>query len=180
MPYKLELSQPVRLHILDHCYKTGRTPNLSDLMQHFSISRERVIEVLDELERQHDIVRVRGTQNLLMAFPYSNVPTIHHVIVRVRGTQNLLMAFPYSNVPTIHHVTYSGGHTAYTVCGLDALGLSYMFPDDEALICSCCPHCGEPFEVRCKDRQVVAQSHSELRIHVGLPFREWFHNWEMA
>ena len=155
LSYELELSQPVRLHILDHCYKTGRTPSLSDLMRHFGISRERVIEVLDELEGQHDIVRVRGTQNLLMAFPFSNVPTIHHV-------------------------TYNGGHTAYAVCGLDAMGLSYMFPDDEALICSCCPHCGEPFEVRCKDRQVVAQSHPELRIHVGLPFREWFHNWEMA
>ena len=155
MPYRLEHSQAIRLFIMNRCHETGRTPSLTEVMQHFGLSREAVIEVYEELEAEHDVVRVPDTQNLLMAFPFSNAPTIHHV-------------------------TYARGHRAYTVCGLDALGLSYMFPDDEAVIHSSCPHCGEAYEVRCQGRQIVSQSHPDLRIHVGLPFQEWFTNWVLT
>jgi hypothetical protein len=55
----------------------------------------------------------------------------------------ITVAYPFSGLPTAHRVRFPGGHQAYAMCALDALGIAPMF-NRSIKIASRDPESGEP------------------------------------
>jgi hypothetical protein len=73
-----------------------------------------------------------------------------HALV-LDGAGDILMANPFSAVPTRHRVD-AGGKEWFANCAWDAVGVCAALGADGD-IASSCPHCGEPIEVGIRDHE---------------------------
>lgn len=92
-----------------------------------------------------------------------------HAIVLREGTTELLMANPFSAVPTAYRVL-AGGRWWYANCAWDAFGICAALHVD-GRINSSCPDCGESIAVEVRDRQAEA---SALIFHCLVPAAQWW------
>ncbi|MBI5206877.1 MAG: hypothetical protein HY934_03710 [Candidatus Firestonebacteria bacterium] len=143
-----EFIKKVRKFILECLFNTGRAPNLKKIMNNFELSKNEVIQILNKLEEKRHIKRVPGTQNILMALPFSNVTTAHEI-------------------------SLSNGKKFFCNGAIDSLGISFIFPEQEVSISSYCHHCGEPFEITLKEGNIIIQKPEELFVHLTTPAYHW-------
>ncbi|MFP5109664.1 alkylmercury lyase family protein [Neobacillus sp. C211] len=80
-----------------------------------------------------------------------------------QNSGDVMVAYPFSGVPTPHRVTVAGKSPAYSMCAIDALGIPSMFAD--AVIESECAFCGEKITIEVKNNVPVAQPNTVV---VGL------------
>jgi len=69
------MAKPVRKFIFDYFLGNSRAPVLEEVMQRFHLARCDAHDVLEELEAQHHVFRLPGTQRILMANPFSALDT---------------------------------------------------------------------------------------------------------
>ena len=48
-------------------------------------------------------------------------------LVHLGGDGEIVVAYPFSGRPTAHRVRFPGGHEAYAMCAIDAVGIAAMF-----------------------------------------------------
>jgi hypothetical protein len=65
--------------------ETGAAPTIADFQRKFSATRQQSRDFLTQLHDGHAILKLPGADSVLMAWPFSNIPTIHRVKVEGRS-----------------------------------------------------------------------------------------------
>lgn len=92
-----------------------------------------------------------------------------HALVLNEAKTELLMANPFSAVPTAYRVQ-AGGRWWYANCAWDAAGIPAALAVD-GRVESSCPDCGEPYAVEIADRAV---DRPDLLFHCLVPAASWW------
>ena len=82
--------------------------------------------------------------------------------------EEILFAYPVSNLPTNHHVKLNDGREFDSMCAIDAMGSAFVFHQD-VNVESVCPVSGEKIQVSiCNGELKAYQPRSLCAIHVDL------------
>ena len=92
------------------------------------------------------------------------------VIVLRSGTRDVLMAAPFSAVPTRHVVKLTDGRSYYGNCVWDALGVLAMLRADGDVVTSCAD-CEMPLRLAVRDN---ALEPSSTVVHFAVPPAQWW------
>ena len=139
----------VRKYIFDHFFEYTTSPPLEEVMQRFKLTRKEAYESFRELEEDHQIVLVPGTQRILMANPFSAIPTPFRV--------------------------YVGSRRFYANCAWDSVALHVML-EQEARVESFCHHCAEPVELSLSRGEVKSSKTLSPLIFLSTPVSKWYDN----
>jgi len=118
-------------------------------MQRFKLTRKEAFQLFRELEADHHILLVPGTQRILMANPYSAISTPFRV--------------------------YVGNKRFFANCAWDTVSLHVML-ELEARIVSFCHHCAEPIEISLSKGEVESSKPSTPLIFLSTPVSKWYDN----
>lgn len=97
----------------------------------------------------------------------------HHILL-VPGTQRILMANPYSGVTTPFRV-YVGGKRYFSNCAWDTVPMHIMLEMD-ARVESYCHHCAERIDISLRHGKVVSGEPEEPMIFLSIPVSKWYDN----
>ncbi|MDP9284375.1 MAG: alkylmercury lyase family protein [Actinomycetota bacterium] len=92
-----------------------------------------------------------------------------HAVVLDTTTDELRMANPFSAVPTSYRV-HARDRWWYANCAWDAFGILAAL-DEDGVIESSCPDCGEPVEVEVVD---ASPTPDDLLFHCLVPAERWW------
>jgi len=92
-----------------------------------------------------------------------------HALVLAPGGSQILMANPFSGVPTRYRV-HAGGRSWYAPCAWDAFGICAALHAD-GRIETACPECGDPIAV---DVRAERPSDTGLLFHCLVPAEHWW------
>lgn len=138
------LDVAVRSGIYETALATGALPTVAELERRLDRSRDEIRASLERLAEAKAIVLQRESRELLMASPFSAVPT------------------PFA--------VHAAGRLSYGNCIWDALGIPAMLGAD-ARIASSCGCCGEAMELRVAAGSLEP---AEGAIHFAVPARRWW------
>jgi len=138
-----------RKYIFDHFFEYSTAPPLEEVMQRFGLTRKEAFASFKELEDDHQIVLVPGTQRILMANPFSAVSTPFRV-----------------------HI---GGTRYFANCAWDSVALHVML-EKEARVESFCHHCAESIEITLIGGEVKSSKPSAPLIYLSVPVAKWYDN----
>jgi len=139
----------IRKYIFDHFFEYATAPPLEEVMQRFGLTRKEAFAIFRELEEDHQIVLVPGTQRILMANPFSAVSTPFRV--HINGTRY------------------------FANCAWDTIALHVML-EKETLVESFCHHCAESIEIRLVGSEVKSSKPSTPLIYLSMPVAKWYDN----
>ena len=138
---------PVRTFIYQHFAATTRAPHLTDIQDHFALSREETVDLLNDLHAIHALFLDPGTTNIRIANPFSAVPT--PFVVDVNGKRY------------------------WANCAWDSFGVIAALQAAEGAIHATCAQSGAPLYLQIQQGEVVK---STAIIHVLVPFQQWYEN----
>lgn len=124
----------------------GRAPTASEVAGESGSTLEDVLEGWRRLHNQHALVLNPATDEILMANPFSAVPTAYRVHARDRWW--------------------------YANCAWDAFGICAALHADGRIETSC-PDCGDPITVEVRDERPDDES---LLFHCLVPAARWWHD----
>jgi Alkylmercury lyase len=139
----------VRKYIFDHFLERGTAPVLEEVMQSFALTRPEAFSSLQQLEADHHILLVPGTQRILMANPFSAVTTPFRVLV--------------------------GERLYFANCAWDTVSMHVML-DMDAKVESYCHHCAQPIEILLSRGKVRSSRPPEPIIFLSMPVSRWYDN----
>ena len=115
------LLQRARLYVFRHFLEHAVPPVVEQLMSEFNLSRDDTMELLNELADARSIALVKGTDRILMAWPFSAVATPFRVRAR--------------------------GGDYFANCSWDAIAFHTMLGEADVDIDSFCHHCATPIRI---------------------------------
>ena len=136
-----------RKYIFDYFREHSVAPVLEQVMRQFSLGRDDAARVLLELQDAHHIALVKGTQRILMAFPFSAVTTPFRVT--------------------------AGRRTYFANCAWDAVAIHVSLGEDMRVE-SYCHHCAQEVQIRLKDQRVVSATPESPLVYLALPAARWW------
>ena len=140
-----ETDWDIRLQVFEAITASGRAPSTRKLGARIGISSVEARRALRRLHEAHALVLEAGNGEILMAHPFSAVPTDYRVFV---------------------------GRTAYYAnCAWDSLGIPAMLGAD-ARIEARHPLSGELVEYRVERSKLIG-GRNKL-VHFAKPFRKWY------
>jgi hypothetical protein len=139
----------VRLSIFERFVKDSRAPVVEELMTEFSLPREDVTAILDELVAARHIALVPGSARILMAFPFSAIATPFQVTAR--------------------------GQTYFANCAWDAVAFHSMLRE-EVRIDSFCHHCATSITIELQDGRATRVEPKETLVYLALRPTHWWEN----
>ncbi len=142
-----DVTRRVRKYVFDHFEKVGTAPVLEQIMRQFGLDRAQAYQELVALQEAHHIALVKGTQRILMAFPFSGVATPFRVTV--------------------------GGRTYSANCAWDSIAI-HVALRKEARIDSYCHHCAEDVKLHLKDLGVASSTPAHPIVYLALPAARWW------
>ncbi len=125
-------------YLLVYFSRTGHPPSPDAMQRALDFSADAAEQALNLIEERGDIYRD---------------PT----------TREIVAAYPFSAVPTDHIVRFGNGHSVYSMCAIDALGMPVML-DCDATIESRCAHCGKAIRVVVKQDALVEYAPSTTKV----------------
>lgn len=142
-----DLRQHVRKFIFEHFLGHAAPPVLEEIMTRFALSRDAAAAVLRELEVARHIALVRGSDRILMAFPFSAVATPFRSTVR--------------------------GRTYFANCSWDSIAFHAML-GDAVQVESFCHHCAAPIAIDMRDGRSVRVDPPDALVYLALPPTKWW------
>lgn len=142
-----DLGARVRLAIFERFLADARPPLVEELMPDFDLDRAEAEAALHELADARHIALVPGTARILMAFPFSAIPTPFGVDAR--------------------------GGSYFANCAWDAIAFHAML-GDEVRVRSACHHCARPIEVVMADGAARRVEPATAIVHLALPPSRWW------
>jgi hypothetical protein len=139
----------VRKYIFDHFFEYATAPSLEEVMQRFRLTRREAFGSFRELEADHHILLVPGTQRILIANPYSAISTPFRVFI--------------------------GGKRYFANCAWDTVSMHVMLELD-ARIESFCQHCADPIEISLIRGEVKSSRPAAPIIFLSTPVSKWYDN----
>jgi hypothetical protein len=143
----VSIAQHVRLHIYEHFLEHSLPPVAEQLMQEFDLTRPCATDLLRGLAANRHVALVKGTDRILMAFPFSSIAT--PFVVRARG------------------------RTYYANCSWDSIAFHAMLGDD-VRIDSVCHHCARPIVVELTGGRANLIEPDTTIVYLGLRPTEWW------
>ena len=141
---KIALDKVVRGHVYDFVMRDGLPPTIAVTSSALSRSPD---EVRDSFQRLAD----------------------GHILVLQKGSGEILMANPFSAVPTPFLVK-SGGHSYYGNCIWDAMGIPAMLKQDATIEASCgC--CSTAIDLNVTNGSL---GHARGIAHFAIPAAHWW------
>jgi hypothetical protein len=141
----VELTNRVRVAVLERTIETGSVPTAPELSARLGLGETEVVEAYRALGEGHIYVLEPSDQTRLrMANPFSAVAT--DFVVTVRGRR------------------YFGN------CAWDALGIVSLL-GGEGTVSTRCPECQDELTLRVADRKLVD---AEGIVHFSVPARRWW------
>jgi hypothetical protein len=137
----------IRKFIFDSFLETGRAPLVEEIIPHFKVDREEAVNLLLELQASHHILLLPGTHRILMANPFSNLPTPFRVS--------------------------SGPMSYYANCAWDAIALHVLL-EREVRIASFCHHCGAAILLGLSSGKRIGDEGKDLLVYLGTPVSKWY------
>jgi len=145
----------VRAFVYNHFADTTRPPSVDETAQHFNISNEEAGEFYSELNNRHAFFLEPETLTILMAWPFSAVPTDFKV--------------------------YANEKTYYANCAWDMLGIPILLHCD-AVIETVFTESNETVKLEIQDGRIaraavlggVDAPLSSMLVHFPLPFARWY------
>ena len=134
------IDREVRRVVYEMTMGAGTPPLIDDVARVLSLSRDEAAASLQRLAEAHILVLQRDSGEILMAAPYSAVPT------------------PF--------VVHAAGVRAYGNCAWDALGIAAMQHADAEIRASC-GDCGSAIMVRVENEQVHGEALVHLALPVA-------------
>src|SRR5713101_5460365 len=148
MQKEVETAKLVRKFVFDHFLEHSQPPVLEEVMQKFKLNREEAYNVLQHLDSAHHLKLLGGTQRILMAWPFSAIPT------------------PF-------HVTLGSGRRYFANCAWDAVAFHVMLKEDVS-IDSYCHHCAEHLQIQLRGDQVDSMHPEGVIVYLALPAAKWW------
>jgi len=139
-----EQDRGVRVWVYDRTMATGRPPTVHELAQHLDLPAAAVADSLERLASGRALVLQRESREVLMAGPFSAVPT------------------PFA--------VHANDRLYYGNCIWDALGIPAMLRAD-ARIDGSCGCCGESMRLALTAGELGAV---DGVVHFALPARRWW------
>jgi hypothetical protein len=139
----------VRLSIFERFLEDAQAPTVEELMTEFSVPREKVTAILDELAVARHIALVPGSARILMAFPFSAIATPFRVMAR--------------------------GKRYFANCAWDAIAFHAMLGDD-VQVESFCHHCATPINIELRGGRATHVEPAETLIYLALRPTQWWEN----
>ncbi len=136
----------VRAYVYQHFADTTHPPSVEETAQHFNISVEEAGDYYKELNNRHQFFLDPGTVNILMAWPFSAVPTDFKV--------------------------HANGKTYFANCAWDMLGIPVVLQSD-ATADAICTESNDAVQLEIKNGQVTNR---DLLIHFPISFSHWYDN----
>ncbi|MGH7533970.1 MAG: organomercurial lyase, partial [Gemmatimonadales bacterium] len=96
------------------------------------------------------------------------------------GTDYLAGFTPFSNIPTHCRITVDGEQRWYAICAVEALAVSWLFPDRQVTIDSPCLDCGDPVRIVMRDGAVLELAPATTVVHTNIPAARWSEDWAYA
>jgi hypothetical protein len=124
--------------IFETILKTQKPPTPKEMQLALKKSHNKIIRILDELEKKDMLLRKSGTQEIVSIYPLSLTPTTHQIILK-------------------------NGKRLYAMCAVDALGMPIMF-NKEATIVSRCEKCKQEIKIEIKNEEIAWTSHPGIMI----------------
>lgn len=140
----------IRKFIYDTFIKTSHAPLLEQIVSEFTISKP-------DVER------------------YLNILAERRLIVMQPFTNRILMAQPFSNIPTHWIVKCSPDHTYYANCAWDTIAMHFAL-HKSIDVESFCVHCCEPIKIRLENEAFVRKDPQTLLIAISKPASRWWDN----
>ena len=142
------LPRLVRKFVFDHFLEHAGPPVLEEVMQKFGLSRLEAADVLKELEAGRHVVLLRGTQRILMAHPFSSIPT------------------PFK-------VTLENDRRYFANCSWDSIAFHIMLGEN-VRVDSFCHHCGEDVDLELSEQNVASRNPGGVLVYFGTPAKRWW------
>lgn len=142
-----DLGPRVRKAIFEHFLEHAEPPVIEELMTGFSLTREAAGAVLRGLEAARHLALVKGTDRILMAFPFSAVTTAFRVEI--------------------------GDQRYFANCAWDAIAFHAML-GTPVRVDSFCHHCGRPIAVELRNGRVVQVEPPETVVYLAVPAARWW------
>ena len=139
----------VRLSIFERFLRDGQAPTVEELMTEFSLPRDKVTGILEELAVARHIALVPGSARILMAFPFSAITTPFRVMAR--------------------------GQRYFANCAWDAVAFHAMLGDD-VQVDSFCHHCATPINVDLRGGRATRVEPAETLVYLALRPTQWWEN----
>jgi len=140
----MERDLEVKRSIYEHFAATGRRPSIEDVATRVSGEPSRVRELFTQLRAQRVLVLEPDGESILMAPPFSGVPTQHRVI--------------------------AGGVSYFANCAWDALGIPATL-HLTATVHSRCEQSLEPLDLAVPEQGPIA---SDWLFHCVVPVAHWW------
>lgn len=138
-----------RKFVFDYFFENSQAPVLEEMMAKFSVSRTQASRTLEELEAAHHVIRVPGTNRILMANPFSALDTPFRVAV--------------------------GGKEYFGACAWDAVAFHIML-NQSTQVKSFCHHCADPISIGFNGGRVESSTPSNPLVYLALPAARWWEN----
>jgi hypothetical protein len=142
------LAARVRLRVVEHFVEHSTPPVAEQLMAEFGLTREEVGAVLRELEAQRGLALVKGTQRILMAWPFSAIATPFRV--------------------------HAGGRAYFANCSWDAIAFHAMLGGADVAIDSFCHHCAQPIHIELAGGRATLVEPAETIVYLALRPTQWW------
>jgi hypothetical protein len=141
----IPLDHEIRQTVYQHFVDTGRAPSRGEIAKSTSYSPDEIRASLMRMAEERVLVLQQDSGELLMAMPFSAVPT----------------AFE----------TKIGERTYWANCAWDALGIAAMLKQDARVMTSCAD-CGEALQLEVQDN-ALAHKGGEV-VYFGVPAKQWW------
>ena len=139
-----ELYTKLRTATYDHFVANGNAPTIDALAKQTGITQQAIEAALREMEQEHILVLQEDTAEILMAIPFSAVPTSFKVD--------------------------SGGVDYWANCMWDALGIPAALHQDSRIVTQC-QDCGEEMMLSIESGQLQGD---QGVVHFILPPKQWW------
>jgi hypothetical protein len=123
-------------YVLRTFAETGKPPSVDQLGQDFALDQADALMQVEMLEKQG-------------------------CLYRDSASKEIVSAYPFSAVPTVHIVTFPSVHSVYAMCAIDALGMPSML-DTDASIQSACAACNASITIQIQAGQIIQVNPAEI------------------
>lgn len=142
------LDRQIRTHVYDRIISDGRMPLAAEVARHLGLGADQVHAAYRRMKDSHILVLQEGDEEILMANPFSAVPT------------------PF--------LVESGGKSWWGNCIWDAMGIAAMVKA-AARITTGCGDCNDAMVILVQDGSLHLER-GEGIIHFSVPARCWWDN----
>lgn len=142
------VARSVRQFVYEFLRETSSPPVLEQVMRRFALTRAEARAAFDEI--QH-----------------------HKQIVLLPGTERILMAHPFSAIPTPYRVTAEDGRTYFANCSWDSIAIHVALGID-VRIDSFCHQGGETIVIELAHETVKSVQPEGTMVYLALPAARWW------